>query len=154
MNSNTSKPVPGPELLNERTLAGIVVHLLGLVSSVIGPGLVYLFSNHEFTRENARNALNWHLSVLGTWIVAIVVFVPGADNINIPGMTVEAPLLPGALGTAFGIVGTVLLLLAILYTMATFFLTLFATFKALTGTVWEYPFTREFVSHNREESQQ
>ena len=149
MTTNDSKPTPGPDILNERTLTGIVVHLLGLATGVVGPGIVYLVSKHEFTKENARNAVNWHLSVTVVTAIALISVILGADSLNIPGIPVEAPLLGGSLGTAFGILGTALMLLAMTSWLATFFLGLFAGFKALTGNTWEYPLARDFLTRER-----
>ena len=58
----------GPELLAERSVLGIFIHPITLLTGFFGVGIVlaafvYLLSSHQFTRENARNALNWHLSV-------------------------------------------------------------------------------------------
>lgn len=149
MNSNESKPKPGPELLNERTLSGIFVHLVGALTPVVGPGVIYLISNHDFTRANARNALNWYLTVLILTLAAIGVFLLGADTVTIGGNTVEWSPLPALLGSVFGIIGAVLLLLTMLSWIATFFFALFATFKAITGNAWEYPFARELIGSER-----
>jgi len=149
MSSNESKPRPGPELLNERTLSGIFVHFLGFFTVVVGPGLIYLISDHDFTRANARNVLNWYLTVLVLTLVAIGVFLLGADTMTVAGNTMEWSPLPGPLGSAFGVVGAVLLLLTMLSWMATFFFVLFATFKAITGTAWEYPFARDLIGSER-----
>lgn len=145
MTSKTSTPNTGPELLTERSIGGILVHFFALATGIVGAGLVYLASNHEFTKANARNALNWHLSVLALTAVAVLVFALGADELTIGGEVTELSLLPPPLDTVFGLVGMLLLLLAMLAWLLTGIFTLIATAKAIFGTPWEYPLARNFV---------
>jgi uncharacterized Tic20 family protein len=150
MSASESSSPPGPARSTERTLSGVLVHLLGLPLGVFGPGVVYLLSNRDFTRENARNAVNWHLSVLAVSFVAFGIFFLGADTITLPWTTIQGPLLPGVLGSVFGIVGIVLVFVAMGYLVATLFFPWFAAYRAVTGSAWEYPFAREFLSGRHE----
>lgn len=75
----------------QQTTLGALVHLLGFLTSVIAPTLVYSVADDQFTRHNAARALNWQLFVLGViavlaaavfglelvtnWIVAAVLLV-------------------------------------------------------------------------------
>lgn len=137
---------PGPELLDERSVGGVLVHLFALLTGLIGAGLVYLAASHEFTRANARNVLNWHLSVNVLTAVAVVTFFLGADQITVGGgEAMEVAILPGPLDTVFGVVGTVLLLTAVLAWLLTFAFTLVATGKAIFGTAWSYPGAPDLV---------
>jgi hypothetical protein len=145
MASTTSTPSTGPELLTERSIGGILVHLLSLFTGIIGDGIIYLISNNEFTRANARNALNWHVSVLALTIIAILVFIPGADELTIGGEVMEWSLLPSPLGSVFTFIGILLLLLVMLTWLLTLIFALIATIKAISGTAWKYPLAREFV---------
>lgn len=53
----------------ERTL-GILVHIIGLFTSWVGPLIVYLVAKGEgFTKDNAREALNYQLTVMLALIV-------------------------------------------------------------------------------------
>ncbi len=148
MTSTTATPSTGPELLTERSIGGILVHLFALFTGIIGAGLVYLISNNEFTRTNARNALNWHASVLALTITGLLVFVPGADELTIGGEVMEWSLLPTPLDTVFALVGMLLLAIAMLAWFLTAFFTLIATAKAIFGTAWEYPLARTFVQRD------
>lgn len=49
---------------SERKTLATFVHLIGLVFGFVGAGLVYLLTDDEYTRENARNAFNWQVSFL------------------------------------------------------------------------------------------
>jgi len=97
----------GPELLAERSVLGVFIHPITLLTGFFGIGImlaavVYLLSSHQFTRANARNALNWHLSVFGVATVGIVLFVLGADDLTTTtGQTVSVSLLPEPLATVF-----------------------------------------------------
>lgn len=145
MTSTTSTPGTGPELLTERSIGGILVHIFALGTGIIGAGLVYLISNNEFTQANARNALNWHTSVLALTVIAILVFFLGADELTIGGEVMEWSLLPSPLDTVFALIGTLLLILVVLAVFLTGIFTLIATTKAIFGTAWEYPLARNFV---------
>lgn len=62
----------GPESNSENaTTVGTLVHLIGLFSGFVGTGLVYLFSDDEFTKQNAKNAFNWQI----IFVVAFGAFV-------------------------------------------------------------------------------
>jgi len=60
----STPPTPGPKLLEERSLGGILIHFLAIPTGVVGAGILYLLATDEFTKRNARNALDWHLTVL------------------------------------------------------------------------------------------
>ncbi|PCR91562.1 DUF4870 domain-containing protein [Natrinema ejinorense] len=145
MSSNTQTPSHGPELLTDRSIAGIAVHPLAFLTGIIGAGFVYVVSTNEFTRVNARNALNWHLSVLVLSVVAVVTFVLGADELTVAGEAMELSVLPTPLETVAGLVGTVLLLAAGFAWLLTGLFTAIATVKAIFGTPWEYPLARDIV---------
>ncbi|AGN00496.1 hypothetical protein L593_02725 [Salinarchaeum sp. Harcht-Bsk1] len=123
MATTTHTETPGPELLEERSLLGIFVHLFALIPIALPiVAAVYVLSDHPYTVENARNALNWHLTILGL----ILVFFPLAfyvwDVFVIPAALVF--LVGGTLSWIFGIV---------------------ATAKAIFGTAWEYPLAPELL---------
>lgn len=139
----------GPELLDERSIIGIAVHLIALFTGILGAGLIYLVSDHEYTRTNARHALNWHVSVLVLTVVALGTFFLGVDDLTIGGETVELALLPEPLGTIVFLIAFVLLILTMLAWFLTGIFALIATVKAIFGTPWEYPFAREFVERFR-----
>lgn len=145
MSSQSTTPTSGPELLNERSLSGIVVHLIAFFTGILGAGLIYFVSDHPYTKANARNALNWHLSVLVLTVVAFVTFLLGADELTVGGETTEWSLLPAPLDTIFGLLGTALLVITMLAWLLTFVFALVATVKAIFGTPWKYPFAREII---------
>ncbi|MFC4449560.1 DUF4870 domain-containing protein [Halorussus aquaticus] len=130
---------PGPSLLAERSLLGIFVHVIGLLSGFVGPCFVYWVSDHEFTRANARNALNWQLFLTPAFLVATaVVAVPmGVSNwFEIPDVIEFVLFVP---------VAVVVVALTLLSLMA-FVLPIVATVKAIFGKTWEYPIAPDFVS--------
>lgn len=145
MPSNTMRPNPGPALLDERSLTGIAVHLVALATGIVGAGLVYALTDHPFTRTNARNALNWHLSVLVLTVVAFPTFLLGADQVTVGGETTALSLLPGPLDAIVSVVGMLLLALAGISWLLTGVFALVATIQAVFGTPWAYPLAAEFV---------
>ena len=146
--TTTSTPA-GPELLDERSIGGILVHLLGLGTGFLGPVLLYVVSDHEFTRTNARHAINWHVTLFALMIVAFVTFFLGADEITVGGEPTEVSLLPAPLDTVFLIVGTLLVLALMIAILLTFVYTIVATVKAIFGSVWTYPGAIDFVERVR-----
>lgn len=127
-----------------RSLFGILVHGIALFTGFIGAGLVYVVSDNEFTKANARNALNWHVSVFALFLVALTLFILGADDVTILTYEFDA-ILPEPLGLIVFLIGAVVLAIAILAAFLTIVFALIATGKAIAGTAWGYPFARSFV---------
>lgn len=71
MSQSTVASVDSPS--GQRTILGVLVHLIGLIFGFIGAGVVYLLANDEFTKSNARNAVNWQVFWFGAIIVMLVV---------------------------------------------------------------------------------
>ncbi|GAA0672193.1 DUF4870 domain-containing protein [Natronoarchaeum mannanilyticum] len=107
----------------ETSILAVVVHLFGLFYSVVGAGIVYLLASDEFTKTNARNALNWHIFFL---VVATI----------LGGLALAG--LGGALGALLVLGVGVLVLLDTAFCI-------WATYKAVDGTAWTYPIAPEFV---------
>ena len=55
----------------DRTL-GILVHILGLFTSWIGPLIVYLVSKDGMTKDNARESLNFQITVMLAYFLCMV----------------------------------------------------------------------------------
>lgn len=136
-----------PDLLKRRPLTGIAIHLLSLLTGIIGAGLVYLLAKNEFTRENARHALNWHLTVSGLTVAALVSLLLGFGEFDGPGgTTIEIVTLPDPLALVFILVGFVLTFAMVLVSFMSMVFPFIATGKAIFGKAWKYPFAREFVT--------
>jgi len=141
----------GPELLAERSVLGIFIHPITLFTGFFGIGvalaaLVYVLSPHQFTRANARNALNWHLSVFILVVVGVVLFFLGADEgTTASGETVALPILPEPLATIAVVVGSVALFLSGVAGLLTIVFSIAATFKAIFGSAWPYPFAPDLI---------
>ncbi len=147
MSSNTTSPTPGPALLNERSLGGIAVHLGAMVpgGGVAIAGLAYLLATHEYTRANARNALNWHLTVLTVTVAAVATLFLGADEVTSGGEVIAVTPVPAPFNTVLLGVGTILIVVtAVGWTLSLLF-PLIATGKAIFGTAWRYPGAYAFV---------
>lgn len=149
---STPDTAAGPELLAERSLLGIFIHPITLFTGFFGVGIAiaafaYLLSSHPFTRANARNALNWHLSVFLVALVGLTTFVLGANEWTTPtGETVTVSLLPEPLATVFALIGGVLLFLAGVASLLTIVFSIAATFKAIFGSAWPYPFAPNLLT--------
>lgn len=138
MPTDASKTAPGPALLQERAILGIFVHLLGLLTGILGTALVYYATDHPFTEANARNALNWQLLLAGVSSVAAVLalaWIVAADALGLPDGVAIALFVPVFLAIAS----------AAVLGLLNFAFTLIATGKAIFGTAWKYPLAPEFV---------
>lgn len=103
----------------QRTILGVLVHLIGLVFGILGVGLVYLVADADFTESNARNALNWWVFVFGAGIAIVVMaFVLGAVVDMFVILAALLAVVLGFLGLGFSI---------------------WATVKAAGGEAWKYP---------------
>lgn len=130
-------PQPGPDVLAERTLTGIFVHLIGLLTSFIGPLLIYAASDHEFTQKNARNAMNWQLFYLTTLVGALLLFGAAfVADIVLPDMIVIALFL---VVFAFFLGIMIIGFLNIVFPLV-------ATGKAIFGGAWKYPIAPDFFN--------
>lgn len=136
----SSPTEPGPSILAERTLLGIFVHFIAILPlfGLLITGLVYAVSSHEFTRANARNALNWHLLVGGSFLATFVLAF-GLDALF------EFVPVPDAVEAAAFVPVFALALVAILLGFLGVFVWLVAMAKAIFGEAWRYPFAPELV---------
>lgn len=50
----------------------VVTHLLGLVTWIFGPLLVYLVTDDEYTQRNAARAIQWGLTLVGLAVFIVV----------------------------------------------------------------------------------
>lgn len=139
---------PGPRLLNERTLSGILVHLVLWIPlfGLLTAALMYLISDHPFTRANVANAVNWHLSVLALAVISLGLFFLSADEVEIGDEVYEWAILPEPLATVASLASFGLVLLLMFATFATIVFSLVAFVKAIFGTAWRYPLAYRFLA--------
>ena len=132
-------------LLKQRSLGGIFVHPLSLLTGGLAAVLFYVISSHEFTKENARHVINWYLSFLILFVVAFTLFYLGADEMTVGGETVEWQLLPEPIATIVALVGVLLLLVWMLAFLATLVFSFVGMVKAIFGTAWKYPLSLSII---------
>lgn len=127
------------EQTQNRSVGGVLIHGFACLTTVFGAGLVYVLSSTEFTKQNARNALNWHILLLTLFAGGFLSFSLGADEFTVLGVDIALNLLPGPLGLlAFGI-GVLLLLIWVLGLVLMLVFATVATIQALRGKAWRYP---------------
>lgn len=100
----------------DATTLAALTHVLGLVSSVFGPLLVYILTDDPFVKENAGNALNWQIMFL------VYSFVSGLLVLVLIGVFFLIAF--GVANLAFCIVAAV---------------------RASEGDTWEYPLTPDLL---------
>ncbi|AUG48994.1 acyltransferase [Haloarcula taiwanensis] len=140
---SSTPPTPGPKLLDDRSLSGILIHFFAIPTGVVGAGLLYLLATDEFTKRNARNALDWHLTVLLITAITLGSFLTYAELTG-QGIT-DVSVLPSSVSTIAGIAISGLFALWFGVTVWTFAVGLIAMVKAIFGTAWRYPFSLALV---------
>lgn len=90
----------------------VLVHISGLLISIIGPILFYLFSESDFIQDNAFEALEWQILFL------IMILISYLISLLIPTIYIVVYVLP------------ILNLIFCLY----------ASYKAYYSKVWNYGF--------------
>ncbi|AXR76285.1 DUF4870 domain-containing protein [Natrarchaeobaculum sulfurireducens] len=133
----------GPKLLEERSIGGIFVHFVAIPTGAVGAGLVYLVSTNEFTKRNARNALDWHLTVLALTVLTFGSLFTYAELTG-QGAT-DIAVLPSPLTTVASVLIPALLSVWMLVWFWTFIVGFIAMGKATFGTAWRYPLTPALV---------
>ncbi|TQQ80894.1 DUF4870 domain-containing protein [Halonotius terrestris] len=139
----------GSENSDEPSLGGILIHpitFLGVFGvGFLIAGLVYAVADRPFTRANARNALNWHLSVFGLAAVTGGLFVLGHTGIVDGSETVGWSLLPAPIDAVVGTIGVVFFVLTLVAGLLTIVFSIVATINAVVGDAWPYPFAPELI---------
>lgn len=130
------------------SLVGVAVHLLAVPTSVLGAGLVYATSADDFARENARHALNWHLSVVALTLGSHLLVALGATNGSFLLFDLSGPILPAPLNVVAFFVGVVLLFAAVVSWGLTVVFAVVAAVKAGLGSPWPYPLAHDFVGRD------
>lgn len=98
------------------TTLAVVTHILAYFTWVIGPLVVLLAADDAFSRNNARAALNWQISLTIYFLVSLVLVLVLVGILFL--------LVLGLLDLIFVILAAV---------------------KASKGEVWEYPVTIPFL---------
>ena len=132
----------------DRSLAGVVVHLLALPTSALGAGLVYAAADDDFTRANARHALNWHLPVLGLTLAGPVLVAMSADSGSGILFRTVGSVVPQPVNTVTFFVGLLLVLAAVAVWAVTVAFAVVAAIKAGRGSSWSYPLAFDVVSRD------
>jgi uncharacterized Tic20 family protein len=119
----------------------VFTHLLGLVTWIFGPTLVYLLTDDEYTQRNAARAIQWGLTLVG-----LTVFVVG---LFFTPLLLLTPVIERGWGLfaisywgARAAVCTVLLFHAMVC--------LIGAVQAANGVLWKYPLTVSALEHPSE----
>ncbi len=101
---------------NEDKTMGILSHVLGIFTGFIGPLVIYLVAKDDFTKNQAKDALNWQFSLIIYSIISIILII----------------ILVGILLLiALGIMNTIFCIIAAV--------------KASNGESWKYPMAINFI---------
>ncbi len=98
------------------TTLATLTHLLGFFTGFIGPLIVYFATKDDYTRSNAKTALNWQISLLIYGIVAFVLI--------------------------FILIG---ILFVFVLSLINIIFCIMAAVKASNGEIWKYPLSIRFL---------
>lgn len=121
---------------DNNTSINVLVHLLGLFTGFVGALIIYLISSQKGTKEHAKNALNWQLSlvlyivIVGILIVLTVILAGIEDQ-----MASTASLV---------LILIIFLLIFILMTLD-FIFCIIGSAKAGNNEYWKYPLSIKFL---------
>jgi len=101
---------------DDNTTLAAITHILALFTWLIGPLVVFLVTDDEFVKANARAAINWQIWFTIYSIVAGVLIIVGIGILLLP--------LLGLLNMVFIVIAAV---------------------KAADGEVWSYPLTIDLL---------
>ncbi len=59
---------------DEKTL-GILSHVLALFTGFIGPLVIFLVAEDKFSKDHAREALNWQISLIIYMIISFILMI-------------------------------------------------------------------------------
>lgn len=104
---------------NRETSAAALVHIVGLFFGFFAISFVYLASDEGFVKENAANALNWHVPLS---LLAVLVVVIGIGVSEIAGVAIS-----------------------ILIAVTTICFALVASVNAYRGRAWNYPVVPQMI---------
>lgn len=101
-----------------------LTHILGLLTGVLGPALVYILSDDEFVKENAARSITWQIFFTIYLFVSLFMSVFFLGLIFIP-----------------------------LIAIADLLFSIIATVKASNGIAWKYPLTTDLIVQSNQKSQ-
>ena len=101
---------------SENNVISIIAHILGLLTWVIGPVIVYLASDDKKVKSHAKIVLNWQISFTIYMIISGILALVLIGFVLIPILSI--------LNLVFSIIGAI---------------------KASEGTVWRYPLSIPFM---------
>ena len=105
-----------------------MTHLLPYITSILGPIAVFVISKKKFVKENAKQVINFHLSML---LYAMALFFIGIGLFVSLALII---LIPIVIGAGIGIV------------LASLILPVVGAVKASEGEVYKYPLALTFLS--------
>jgi uncharacterized Tic20 family protein len=111
---------------DQSTVVAAIVHVVGTLFGFVGVTLLYLVTEDVFTKQNAANALNWHVPVS---LASIPVVLVGLGVSELAGVA-----------------------LAVTLAGATICFALVATVRAYRGDAWEYPLAPRLVTVDSDQS--
>ena len=109
----------GRKSKDQDTTISMFAHISGLFFGFFPIALIYLASEDEFTKENAANALNWHIPMS---LAAILVALVGVGVSEVAGLA-----------------------MALSIVIATVCFALIASLRAYQGQAWKYPIIPKLI---------
>jgi uncharacterized Tic20 family protein len=112
---NANIDLNGKDKDKDKTVAALA-HILGFLTGIVGPAIIYLVSDNEFAKRNAARSITWQ--IFFTIFLMLSIFL------------------------AFAFIG---ILMIPLVAIADLVFSVIATIKASDGEEWKYPLTTDLI---------
>ncbi|MFT4244780.1 MAG: DUF4870 domain-containing protein [Candidatus Woesearchaeota archaeon] len=133
---SNSAPKTSSKEAQDNTALCVLTHILGIFIGILGSLIIYFATSQRDVKEHAKNALNWHLSVIIYVIFLVILMI-----ISILLFRIDTSIY-SIIGV--GIMVLFFILAILLYILGLIF-SIIAAIKAGEGHTWKYPLSITFL---------
>lgn len=124
---NSKKIEKNPEGNEDKA---ILTHAINPIFGIIGTLIILLLVEDEYTKEHAKNSIDWQLSLIIYTVSLLILMIISLFYIESLAITL------------------LLLLLLIALAISNLVFVIFASLNASKGNLWVYPITISFIGNN------
>ena len=133
---SNSTPKTSSKKAQDNTALCVLTHILGIFIGIWGSLIIYFATSQKDVKEHAKNALNWHLSVIIYVIFLIILMIISIFLFRMDTTTYSI--------IGVGIMVLFFILAILLYILGLTF-SIIAAIKAGEGNTWKYSLSIPFL---------